>query len=134
MSRQQKIVSVTFYRSAWLVTSQEEKKKQMSMCAIFEMSCCGRKVIHGRFMGQDGAVITKPKCPFGCEITNKKDGVAIRFVEYKTENLCSPELLKRWKYKSTDLWPKYDREWRKKKEAVDQGRAPEPKEKKGKKK
>jgi hypothetical protein len=97
------------------------------------MSCCGKRLIHGRYRGHDDAVITKSKCPFGCEVKNKKNGVGIRFVEYKTESMCPPELLKRWKYKSTDLWPKYDREWRKAKEAVDQGRAPEPK-KKGKKK
>jgi hypothetical protein len=100
----------------------------VSMVALFAMSCCVRQIIHGRFMGQDGAVITKSSCPFGCVIRNKKDGVAIRFVEYKTESMVSPELRKRWKYgQSGDLWPKYNREWLKRKEAVDQGRAPEPK-------
>jgi hypothetical protein len=105
------------------------------MVAIFQMSCCERKLIHGRYAGHDGVPITKSKCPFGCVTRNKKDGVAIRFVELKVESMVAPELLDRWKYgKSGDLWHKYNRQWLKAKEAVDQGRAPEPKWKKAKKK
>lgn len=105
------------------------------MVAIFEMSCCGRKLIHGRYAGHDGVLITKSSCPFGCVIRNKKAGVAIRFVELKVESMVAPELLKRWKYANApDLWHKYNRAWLKSKEAVDQGRAPESKEKKEKKK
>jgi hypothetical protein len=105
----------------------------ISMLAIFEMSCCGRKLIHGNFMGQEGIPITKAKCPFGCVLRNKKDRVAIRFVEYKTESMIDTELLKRWKYgKSGDLWHKYNREWLKRKEAAAQGQEPEQKKKRGK--
>jgi len=99
----------------------------MSMVAIFLMSCCGREIVSGRFKGQEGVTPTREKCPFGCPIKkgiNGKPGrVDLHFVDYMSEELVPPELMKTWKYghSTGDLWHKYNREWLRKKAAIDQG-------------
>ena len=109
----------------------------MSMVAIFRMSCCGRKVAHGRFRGDEMYAPTKAKCPFGCptklmpnSVTEKRpQGIVDRpkliFVEYLSEELVPAELMATWKHghSTGDLWHQYNRAWLKRKEAQALGAA-----------
>lgn len=107
----------------------------MGIVAIYNMSCCNREIVAGRFHNPDAsaALVSKSYCPHGCKV-KKGHTVPMNFVEYRVDSLIPKELLATWKYgKSGDLWHKYDRERKRRIEAAGQGYAPETKAKRGKK-
>jgi hypothetical protein len=72
----------------------------MSMVAIFTISCCGRKLVSGRFSGNEMTPPTAAKCPFGCKprmVNGRPDRFKLTFVEYEVESLCPVELLETWR-------------------------------------
>lgn len=103
----------------------------MSIVAIFALSCCGGKVVSGRYKGNDMFVPTAAKCFYGCKPrflpNGKPDRFKMIFVEYMSEELVPPELMATWKFghSTGDLWHKYNRAWLKRKEAVALGANPD---------
>jgi len=100
----------------------------MSMIAIFRMTCCGKRVISGRFQGNDMYPPSVAKCHYGCKPKNLPNGrqgrIPMIFEEYASEELQPEELMRTWKHGHSvgDLWHRYNREWLKKKASIDQGR------------
>jgi hypothetical protein len=101
----------------------------MSMVAIFTLSCCNRKVVSGRFKGDDMNHPTAAKCFYGCrprtDLRGRPERFKLAFVEYLSEELVPPELMATWRFghSTGNLWHKYSRAWLKRKEAQDQGAA-----------
>jgi hypothetical protein len=92
------------------------------------MSCCGKEIVLGRFEGVEGHVPTLRFCPFECVPKTEHDGkperFKLRFLRYQGEDRLTPKLRLTWRGPTEDLWHKYNREWLKAKEAVDQGATP----------
>lgn len=61
----------------------------MSMCAIFELECCRRLIVHGRFRGNTMYPPSMQRCPFGCPEkctpAGKPDRIGLKFVTHKNE-------------------------------------------------
>ena len=79
------------------------------MVAIFQLECCKKLVVRGRFKGD---AIYPPKeshCPFGCPDkklpSGKKEGHGLAFKEYADEELLS--------YRNHELWATWSRRDRK---------------------
>lgn len=103
----------------------------MSMVAIFALSCCGGKVVHGRFKGDDMNHPTAAKCFYGCtprrDLRGRPERFSLSFVDYMSEELVPPELMATWKlgHSTGDLWHKTNRAWLRRKETVDLGANPD---------
>ena len=70
---------------------------------------------------------TTAKCYYGClpkkTPSGKPGRIVMIFEEMGSEELQPSELMQTWKrgHSTGDLWHKYNREWLKKKAAIDQG-------------
>ena len=74
----------------------------MSMVAVFSLECCDRKIVFGRYKGNDEAAVMVD-CPI-C----KKERVTLRFFDYIDEKRFLPTIGTRFviaESKVKELWP-----------------------------
>src|SRR5262245_36871725 len=77
----------------------------MGMVAIFELLCCHREIVHGRFKGSDMNPPAVRQCPNGCEPRFHPNGrlkhFELKFLRYQSEDRMPTELFATWRFPDT---------------------------------